>query len=74
MRFIAGNIPAAGTLSYPELGLHRAEQVKCLQRSHIVDVGSVEVLLQGRQDRVVELEKRKLQGAVALDLTFPDLG
>ena len=43
---------------YSQLFLHRAQQVKSLKRSHIVEVGLVKFLLQRRKKRIFKLEER----------------
>ncbi len=37
----------ASSILYSQLFFHRAEQVECLQRGHVVEVGLVQLLLQG---------------------------
>ena len=52
-------------LSDSHLGLHIPQQVKRLQRSHIVEIGSIEVIPQRHKERVFQLEERELERAVA---------
>ena len=52
--------------SYPKFFLHCPEEVEGLERSHVVEVGRSQLVPEGFQGRIVQLEEGKLQRAVAL--------
>ena len=53
--------------------LHAPQQVEGLERRHIVQVGLVELVLEGRQERILKLEEGELEGTIAFDSAFTDV-
>lgn len=66
------------SISQPELILHGAEEVEGLEGGEVVEVGGLELVAQGAEERVVQLKEGELQAAVAFDSArfgldrFPD--